>query len=265
MAGPFVPGAALRIAVVVFPGTNCDQETRYVLGDVLGQEADPVWHADTDLSRYDVIVLPGGFSYGDHLRAGAIARFSPVMRSVAEMAKRDRIIVGICNGFQVLCEAGLLPGALLPNAGGSFASKWVHCRVEGNGSPLTEGVPEGTILRLPIAHGEGRYTALPETLELLESTGRVIFRYSAADGSVTDAANPNGSMANIAGICSEGGNVVGLMPHPERAAEAELPSQDGLPLLEALIRAGNRQPGHASRTAVAQPSGVPAGAGVVAR
>jgi phosphoribosylformylglycinamidine synthase I len=169
-----------------------------------------------------------------------------VMRSVAEMAKRDRIIVGICNGFQVLCEAGLLPGALLPNAGGSFASRWVHCRVEGNGSPLTEGVPVGTVLRLPIAHGEGRYTALPETLKLLESTGRVIFRYTETDGAVTDAANPNGSMANIAGICSEGGNVVGLMPHPERAAESELPSQDGLPLLDALIRAGAKQAQHAA-------------------
>ena len=236
----------MRLAVVVFPGTNCDQETRYVLGDVLGQDVDPVWHADTDLARYDVIVLPGGFSYGDHLRAGAIARFSPVMRSVAELAKRDRIIVGICNGFQVLCEAGLLPGALLPNAGGAFASRWVHCRVESSASPLTEGVPVGTVLRLPIAHGEGRYTALPETLEQLEANGRVILRYTEADGSVTDAANPNGSLSNIAGICNEGGNVVGLMPHPERAAEAELPSLDGLPLLKALIQAGAS---HAQRAA----------------
>jgi phosphoribosylformylglycinamidine synthase I len=255
----------LRIAVVVFPGTNCDQETRYVLGDVLGQQADPVWHADTDLARYDAIVLPGGFSYGDHLRAGAIARFSPVMRSVAELAKRDRIIVGICNGFQVLCEAGLLPGALLPNAGGSFASRWVNCRVESNGSPLTVDVPVGTVLRLPIAHGEGRYVALPETLDTLEANGRVIFRYTEADGSVTEAANPNGSLSNIAGICSEGGNVVGLMPHPERAAEDELPSQDGRPLLEALIRAGLS---HASGAAVAQVVGpivTTASAGVTAR
>jgi phosphoribosylformylglycinamidine synthase I len=225
----------LRIAVVVFPGTNCDQETRYVFGDVLGQDVEPVWHADTDLARFDAIVLPGGFSYGDHLRAGAIARFSPVMRTVAELARRDRIVIGICNGFQVLCEAGLLPGALLPNAGGSFASQWVHCRVENDGSALTRGVAVGTVLRLPIAHGEGRYVAPLETLEALEQNGQIVFRYTEADGSVTDRANPNGSAWNIAGIRSAGGNVVGLMPHPERAAEDELPSHDGLPLLRALI------------------------------
>ncbi len=225
----------MRIAVVVFPGTNCDEETRYVLGDVLGQDVEPVWHADTDVSRFDAIILPGGFSYGDHLRAGAIARFSPVMQSVAEMARHDRIVVGICNGFQVLCEAGLLPGALLPNAGGSFAGQWVSCRVEGEPSPLTQGVDAGRVLRLPIAHGEGRYVAPPEMLEGLERDGRIVFRYCEADGSVTDAANPNGSLANIAGIMSEGGNVIGLMPHPERAAEGELPSQDGLPLLQALV------------------------------
>lgn len=252
----------MRIAVVVFPGTNCDQETRYVLGDVLGQDVDPVWHADTDLARYDAIVLPGGFSYGDHLRAGAIARFSPVMRSVAELAKRDRIIVGICNGFQVLCEAGLLPGALLPNAGGAFASRWVTCRVESSASPLTESVAVGTVLRLPIAHGEGRYTALPETLVQLETSGRVIFRYSEADGSVTDAANPNGSISNIAGVCNEGGNVVGLMPHPERAAENELPSQDGLPLLDALIRSGAS---HARRAAAQVVVGAASASGVSSR
>lgn len=225
----------MRIAVVVFPGTNCDEETRYVLGDVLGQDVEPVWHAETDLARFDAIVLPGGFSYGDHLRAGAIARFSPVMRSVAEMARKDRIVVGICNGFQVLCEAGLLPGALLPNAGGTFAGKWVHCRVEGQPSPLTRGVEAGQVLKLPIAHGEGRYVAPDETLAQLEQSGRVVFRYCDRDGMVTDAANPNGSTSNIAGIMSEGGNVVGLMPHPERAAEAELISQDGLPLLRALV------------------------------
>ncbi|MCC7372294.1 MAG: phosphoribosylformylglycinamidine synthase I [Chloroflexi bacterium] len=239
----------MRIAVVVFPGTNCDQETLYVLGAVLGQDAEPVWHADTDLARFDAIVLPGGFSYGDHLRAGAIARFSPVMRSVAEQAKRDRIVVGICNGFQVLCEAGLLPGALLPNAGGAFASQWVHCRVESEQSALTAGVPAGTVLRLPIAHGEGRYVAPPETLAELESSGRVIFRYADAVGAVTDASNPNGSLGNIAGIASAGGNVVGLMPHPERAAESELPSQDGLPLLRALISYGSRAAAHLTGSA----------------
>jgi phosphoribosylformylglycinamidine synthase len=227
----------MRIAVVVFPGTNCDEETRYVLGTVLGQEVEPVWHQETELGRFDAIILPGGFSYGDHLRAGAIARFSPVMRSVAEAVHRDRIVVGICNGFQVLCEAGLLPGALLPNDGGSFAGRWVHCRVEGEDSPLTHGLATNTVLNLPIAHGEGRYVAPPDVLATLERTGRVIFRYCEPDGTLSDAANPNGSLANIAGIMSEGGNVVGLMPHPERAAEDELPSQDGLPLLRALVSA----------------------------
>jgi phosphoribosylformylglycinamidine synthase subunit PurQ / glutaminase len=230
----------LRIAVVVFPGTNCDQETRYVLGDLLGADAEPVWHADTDLERFDAVVLPGGFSYGDHLRAGAIARFSPVMQSVAGIAREGRIVVGICNGFQVLCEAGLLPGALLPNAGGAFASRWVHCRVESEKSPLTAGVPAGSVLRIPIAHGEGRYVAPPDVLAELEGSGRVIFRYVEPDGMVTERSNPNGSLANIAGICNAAGNVVGLMPHPERAAEAELPSQDGLPLLKALIAHGGR-------------------------
>jgi phosphoribosylformylglycinamidine synthase len=228
----------MRIAVVVFPGTNCDEETRYVIGDLLGQQVEPVWHAETDLGRFDTIVLPGGFSYGDHLRAGAIARFSPVMKSVAELARRDRIVVGICNGFQVLCEAGLLPGALLPNAGGSFASRWVHCRVEGQPSPLTRGIEPGRVLKLPIAHGEGRYVAPPETLDSLQQRGQVIFRYCESDGTIGGASNPNGSMVDIAGIMSEGGNVVGLMPHPERAAEAELPSQDGLPLLRALAGLG---------------------------
>jgi phosphoribosylformylglycinamidine synthase len=228
----------MRIAVVVFPGTNCDQETRYVLGDVLGQDVEPVWHAETDLARFDAVVLSGGFAYGDHLRAGAIARFSPVMQSVAELARRERIVVGICNGFQVLCEAGLLPGALLPNAGGSFASRWVNCRVESRDSPLTRDVEIGRVLRLPIAHGEGRYVAPPETLQALERQSRIVFRYCEPDGSVSDRANPNGSLAGIAGICGEGRNVVGLMPHPERAAERELPSCDGLPLLEALVRTG---------------------------
>jgi phosphoribosylformylglycinamidine synthase len=224
----------MRIAVVVFPGTNCDEETRYVLGDLLGQDVEPVWHAETDVNRFDAIILPGGFSYGDHLRAGAIARFSPVMRSVAEMARRDRIVVGICNGFQVLCEAGLLPGALLPNAGGSFAGQWVHCRVEGKPSPLTQGVETGQMLKLPIAHGEGRYVAPTDALDALDRNGQIIFRYCEPDGSLSQRANPNGSLANIAGIMSEGGNVIGLMPHPERAAEDELPSQDGLPLLKSL-------------------------------
>ena len=226
----------MKIAVVIFPGTNCEDETRYVLGERFGQQVDLVWHRDTDLAGYDCVVLPGGFSYGDHLRAGAIARFSPVMGAVAEAARRDVLVVGICNGFQILCEAGLLPGTLLPNAGGTFLSTWVHCGVETDDSPLTRGIETRRVLRLPIAHGEGRYVADPDVLARIERNGQVILRYSDAAGQVTEAANPNGSVAHIAGIVSEGGNVVGLMPHPERAADPEMSSQDGIPLLDALTR-----------------------------
>ena len=225
----------MRIAIVVFPGTNCEDETQYVLGTLFGQPVDRVWHQDTDLDVYDCVILPGGFSYGDHLRAGAIARFSPVMRSVAKLAARDRLIVGICNGFQILAEAGLLPGTLLPNAGRSFLSTWVHCRVESQSTPATAQIPEGTILKLPIAHGEGRYFADAHTLDTLERSGQVILRYVEPDGALGDTANPNGSSRAIAGICNEGGNVFGLMPHPERAAEGELPSQDGRLVFESLL------------------------------
>ena len=230
----------MKIAVVIFPGTNCEDETRYVLGERFGQQVDLVWHRDTDLAGFDCVVLPGGFSYGDHLRAGAIARFSPVMGAVAEAARRDVLVVGICNGFQILCEAGLLPGTLLPNAGGTFLSTWVHCRVASGDSPLTTGIEAGRVLRLPIAHGEGRYVADPDVLARIERNGRVILRYSDANGQVAEATNPNGSVAHIAGIVSEGGNVVGLMPHPERAADPELSSQDGIPLLGALTRGNGR-------------------------
>jgi len=225
----------VRIAIVVFPGTNCEDETQYVLGTLFSQPVDRVWHQDADVEAYDCVILPGGFSYGDHLRAGAIARFSPVMRSVAKLAARDRMIVGICNGFQILAEAGLLPGTLLPNAGRSFLSTWVQCRVESRCTPATAQIPEGTILRLPIAHGEGRYFADPRTLDTLERNGQVILRYVEPDGALSDTANPNGSSRAIAGICNEGGNVFGLMPHPERAAEAELPSQDGRLVFESLL------------------------------
>jgi phosphoribosylformylglycinamidine synthase I len=230
----------LRIAIVVFPGTNCEDETHYVLDSLYGQQVDRVWHQDTDLARYDCIALPGGFAYGDHLRAGAIARFSPVMRTVADLAARDRLVVGICNGFQVLCEAGLLPGTLLPNAGRSFLSTWVNCRVESNGTPATADVPLGTVLRLPIAHGEGRYFADRPTLARIERHGQVVLRYCAPDGTLNDESNPNGSVAAIAGVCNEGGNVFGLMPHPERAAEPELPSQDGRLLIGSLLGAAVR-------------------------
>ena len=226
----------MKIAVVVFPGTNCDEETRYVLGERFGHQVDPVWHRESDLGAYDCVVLPGGFSYGDHLRAGAIARFSPVMQAVERFAAQDRLVLGICNGFQILAEAGLLPGTLLPNAGGTFLSSWVHCRIEAEDTPLTVGVAPGRVVHLPIAHGEGRYVADAATLARVERNGQVVLRYSDAAGQLTEAANPNGSVGGIAGVRNEGGNVLGLMPHPERAADPELPSQDGVPLFEALAR-----------------------------
>ena len=231
----------MRIAIVVFPGTNCEEETHYVLGTLFGQPVDRVWHQETNLARYDCVILPGGFSYGDHLRAGAIARFSPVMRSVEQMANDGRLVLGICNGFQILAEAGLLPGTLLPNAGRSFLSTWVHCRVESDKTPFTAQIPTGSVLKLPIAHGEGRYFADERTLTHLERNGQVVLRYVEPDGSVGETANPNGSAASIAGVCNEAGNVFGLMPHPERAAEAELPSQDGrLIFASMLARTGVR-------------------------
>ena len=225
----------MKFAVVVFPGTNCERETLYVLADLFGQQADPVWHEQTDLAGYDCVILPGGFAHGDHLRAGAIARFSPIMRAVERFAHTDRLVWGICNGFQVLTEAGLLPGAMLPNAGRSFVCSWVHCRVENARTPFTAGIAPGRVLRLPIAHGEGRFYAPPEQLAELERRGQVVLRYCEPDGAVTDRANPNGAVANVAGLCNEGGNVFALMPHPERASEPELGSSDGRLIFESLL------------------------------
>ena len=228
----------MRFAVVVFPGTWSDRDCQYVLRDVLGQEADLVWHRETDLSRYDCIVLPGGFSYGDYLRCGAIARFSPVMEAVARHAEAGRPVIGICNGFQVLCEAGLLPGVLMRNDSLQFRCQDVHLRVEHTSSPFTRLCRTGDVLRVPISHGEGRYYADEATLDELEASGRVVFRYCAPDGGVTAEANPNGSLRNIAGIVNERGNVLGMMPHPERAGEALLGGNDGLVLWRSMIEAG---------------------------
>ncbi len=228
-------GAGLRFAIVVFPGSNCERETHYVLTDVFGQDAEIVSHEETDLAGYDCIVLPGGFAHGDHLRAGAIARFSPIMRAVEHFARTDRLVWGICNGFQVLTEAGLLPGAMLPNAGGSFVCDWVHCRVEPARTPFTDGIEPGRVLRLPIAHGEGRFYAPPDVVAQLERRGQIVLRYCSANGELTPDANPNGAVAAVAGLCNEGGNVFALMPHPERASESELGSQDGRVLFEALL------------------------------
>jgi phosphoribosylformylglycinamidine synthase len=225
----------MKVGVVVFPGSNCDHDTYHVLKHVCGQEARFVWHKDQDLSGLDAVVLPGGFAYGDYLRTGAIARFSPVMRAVVEFAGRGGPVLGICNGFQVLQEAGLLPGAMLRNRTVKFLSQPVHVRVEQDDTIATAGVPVGTVLTMPIAHGEGNFYLTDDELDRLEAERRVVFRYTTRDGRLDDAANPNGSARAIAGVCNEGRNVVGLMPHPERAAEGELGSADGRRLLEALV------------------------------
>jgi phosphoribosylformylglycinamidine synthase len=225
----------LRFAVIVFPGTNCDRDTHHVLSSVLKQETDLVWHQETELSRYDCLVLPGGFAHGDHLRAGAIARFSPVMSAVERFAAEGGPVIGICNGFQVLLEAGLLPGAMLPNAGRQFRCEWVSVRVQSNRSAFLSGVPEGKVLRLPIAHGEGRYFATDTMLRQLEEHDQIALRYCDESGEATAAANPNGSLLGIAGVTNRAGNVLGLMPHPERASEPQLGSLDGRAIFESVL------------------------------
>jgi phosphoribosylformylglycinamidine synthase len=238
-----VAPARARLAVVQFPGTNCERETVRALRDIVGCPVDLVWHADAlDPDAYAGVVLPGGFAHGDHLRAGAIARFSPAMRGVAAMAKGggekgEKLVLGICNGFQVLLEAGLLPGAMLRNASLRFVSDWVWCRVERTDTPFTRACQPGQVLRLPIAHGEGNYTASsPDGLRRLEASGAVVLRYCTADGRVTPEAgeNPNGASNNIAGLVSGGGNVFGLMPHPERATDDLLGSADGRLVFESI-------------------------------
>jgi phosphoribosylformylglycinamidine synthase len=227
----------MKFAIVVFPGSNCDHDAYHAAKHVLGQEAIFVWHKETSLSGADVIILPGGFSHGDYLRTGAIARFSPIMENVRAFAAGGGPVLGICNGFQVLLEAGLLPGAMLRNEGLKFRCEHVHVRVEQVDTPFTSRCSPGQVLRIPIAHGEGNYFADPETIAQLEATGRIVFRYTTADGEVDPAANPNGSRNGIAGICNERRNVVGLMPHPERACEPVLGSGDGLVLLESVVSA----------------------------
>jgi phosphoribosylformylglycinamidine synthase len=220
---------------VVFPGTNCEMDTYHALTQVLGQDASYVWHQDRDLDRYDAVVLAGGFSYGDYLRTGAIARFSPVMNSVAEFAAAGKLVIGICNGFQILCEVGLLPGALQRNAHLQFRCDWTSLRVENAGTAFTGSCSAGQVLRVPVNHGEGNYFADPETLAELNQNHQVLFRYCDPDGSVTPGASPNGSLENIAGIMNTAGNVMGLMPHPERACETILGSADGRYIFESVI------------------------------
>jgi len=225
----------MKFGIVTFPGSNCDYDAYHAVVDQLGEEAVYLWHKDHDLQGSDVLILPGGFSYGDYLRAGAIARFSPIMQEVVAHAERGAPVLAICNGFQIACEAGLLPGALLRNAELKFICEVVRLRVENADTLFTSGYQVGQVLRIPIAHGEGRYTADAETLDRLEGEGRVAFRYVSHGGQPDLAANVNGSMRNIAGIVSERGNVLGMMPHPERAVDALLGSADGLPLFESIL------------------------------
>jgi len=225
----------MRFGIITFPGSNCDYDAFQAVTDILGEEATYLWHKDHDLQGSDVIILPGGFSYGDYLRAGAIARFSPIMQEVAAHAKAGGPVLGICNGFQIACEAGLLPGALMRNSHLQFVSAEVGIRVENSETMFTNLYERGEVLRIPIAHGDGRFVAPTGILEELEAEGRVVFRYAEADGSITAAANPNGSERNIAGIINEGGNVLGMMPHPERACSPLLGSNDGVRLLESIL------------------------------
>ena len=225
----------MKFGIVTFPGSNCDYDAFQAVTDVLGEEATYLWHKDHDLQGSDVVILPGGFSYGDYLRAGAIARFSPIMQEVISHAKNGGPVLGICNGFQIACEAGLLPGALMRNSHLQFVSAEVRIRVENADTMFTNLYERGEILRMPVAHGDGRYVAPAGVLEELEGEGLVIFRYADASGNISADANPNGSERNIAGIVSDAGNVLGMMPHPERACSPLLGSSDGVRLLESIL------------------------------
>lgn len=225
----------LKFGVVVFPGSNCDHDAYHTAKHVMGQEAEFLWHKEPDLKGSDIIILPGGFSYGDYLRTGAIARFSPIMNEVISFAKRGGVVIGICNGFQILCESGLLPGVLLRNRSLLFSCKHVLIRAEHTSSRYTNAMTAGDILNIPIAHGEGNYFAEPDTIRSIEENGQVLFRYCDSFGEVTDAANPNGSVNGIAGIMNAEGNVMGMMPHPERACEQQLGSVDGRKVFESMI------------------------------
>ena len=224
----------MKFGVIVFPGSNCDHDAYHVLSKHVGQPVDFIWHKDTDLSGFDAVVVPGGFSYGDYLRAGALAKFSPVMRSVVEFAKSGRFVFGICNGFQILCEAGLLPGALVRNKDLHFVCQHIHLRVETDQTPFTREFEAGKVLTIPIAHGEGNFVCDDQTLGELQDGDRIVFRYCNPHGEITEAANPNGSRQNIAGICNSSRNVLGMMPHPERACEGLLGSNDGREVFRSL-------------------------------
>jgi phosphoribosylformylglycinamidine synthase I len=227
----------MKFGVVVFPGSNCDHDAYYTFANVMKKPVEFIWHDSQDLAGCDAIILPGGFAHGDYLRTGAIARFSPVMKSVEKFAKGGGMVFGICNGFQILLEAGLLPGAVMRNSGLRYICRHVHVRIEQTDTPFTSAAKKGQIIRIPIAHNDGNFNVDDATLAELEKNRQVIFRYTSADGSNDAAGNPNGSMSNIAGICSRERNVAGLMPHPERAVEAALGSDDGLVIFKSMVEA----------------------------
>ena len=226
----------MRFAVLQFPGSNCDQDCVHVLGNVLGQDADYLWHKEESIGDADAVVVPGGFSYGDYLRTGSIAQFSPVMNAVKAFANAGGLVIGICNGFQILCETGLLPGALVRNRSLQFRCETIFLKIPTADSPFTSEVPEGRLLRVPIAHGEGCYFADDEALAKLRADDQILFQYATETGDLTAEANPNGSLLNIAGICNEGRNVCGMMPHPERASENVLGADDGRRVFESMLR-----------------------------
>lgn len=225
----------MNIGVVVFPGSNCDQDCRHVFRDVLEQNVTMVWHKETSVSGLDAVILPGGFSYGDYLRTGAIARFSPVMKAVKQFSAEGGLVLGICNGFQILLEAGLLPGAMLRNRSLNFICRETHVKVENAATPFTNACKSGQVLKIPIAHADGNYYTDPVTLAGLQANAQIVFRYCTADGKVTPEACPNGSLNNIAGICNAEGNVLGMMPHPERCAEVMLGNEDGRLIFQSMI------------------------------
>lgn len=226
----------MKFGVVVFPGSNCDQDSIYVLENILGQEVVKLWHKDHDLQDVDFVILPGGFSYGDYLRSGAIARFSPIMQEVIQFAAKGGYVMGICNGFQILTEAGLLPGALLHNSNRKFVCRNIYIKPETTNSLITSGLSTDKALKIPLAHGEGNYFADAATLQKLNDNQQILFRYCDENGEINEESNPNGSIENIAGVCNEGRNVFGLMPHPERAADCVLGNEDGLAIFESILK-----------------------------
>ena len=230
----------MRFGVIIFPGSNCDEDCRYVLAERLGYKTRFIWHKERNLSGIDCVVLPGGFSYGDYLRCGAIARFSPVMKSIVAHAKKGKLVLGICNGFQILVEAGLLPGALLRNLSLRFICRYVTLRVEETDTPFTQRLKPRELLRLPIAHNEGNYFVDQQTLEELEANRQILFRYCDAEGRLTEQANPNGAVSHIAGVCNRTRTILGMMPHPERASDRWLGSEDGLAIFQSMESSNGR-------------------------